>query len=146
MTETNTRTPPKPLSGWTRFLITLLIIAGVGGFVWTQLPSGSYPTDVSRVGSGQPTLVLAYDMNYGGGMAVMELLNEIRADYAGKVDFLVAHLGMADGQAFANKHGASDGTVMLFTGDGTPGGKLYHPESVDALHQALNNVLGLERQ
>jgi hypothetical protein len=143
MTENNTKALPKPLSGWTKFLITLLIIGGVGGFIWTKLPSGAYPTDLSRIGSGQPTLVLAYDMNYAGGMAVMELMNEIRADYAGKVDFLVAHLGMAEGQAFANKHGASDGTVMLFTGDGKPGGKLYQPQSVDALRQALNDALGL---
>jgi hypothetical protein len=85
------------------------------------------------------------DMNNGDGIKKMELLNDIHAEYAGKVDFLVAHLGMADGQAFANNHGASDGTVMLFTGDGTPGGKLYHPDSVDALHQALNSVLALER-
>jgi hypothetical protein len=142
LTENNTKTLPKPLSGWTKFLITLLIIAGVGGFIWTQLPSGAYPTDLSRIGSGQPTLVLAYDMNYAGGMAVMELMNEIRADYAGKVDFLVAHLGMADGQAFADKHGVSDGTVILFNGDGTPDGKLYHPESVEVLRQALNDALG----
>lgn len=142
MTENNTKTLPKPFSGWTKFLITLLIIGGVGGFIWTQLPSGAYPTDLSRIGSGQPTLVLAYDMNYAGGMEVMELMNEIRADYAGKVDFLVAHLGMADGRAFAEKHGASDGTVMLFSGDGTPGGKLYHPESIEVLRQALNDALG----
>ncbi len=142
MTENHTRTLPKPLSGWTRFLITLLIIGGVSSFIWTQLPGGAYPTDLSRIGSGQPTLVLAYDMNYAGGMAVMELLNEIRDDYDGKVDFLVAHLGMPDGQAFADKHGASDGTVLLFTSDGKPGGKLYQPQSVDALRQALNDALG----
>ncbi len=142
MTKTTTQAMPKPLTGWIKFLITLLIIGGVGSFIWSQLPSGAYPTDLSRIGTGQPALVLAFDMNYGGGMAVMELMNEIRGEYTGKVDFLVAHLGMADGQAFANKHGASDGTIMLFTANGTPSGKLYHPQSVDALRQALNNALG----
>lgn len=120
----------------------MLFIAGVGSFVWSQLPDGGYPTDLSQIGSGRPALVLAHDSNYTGGMAVMDLMNDIRHDYSGRVDFLVAHLGMADGQEFARRHGARDGVVLLFSGDGQNVGALHQPQSIDELRRALNQAFG----
>lgn len=143
MIDNNINSAQKGLSRSAKLLVSLLIIAVLGGFIWSQLPRGAYPTDLSRVGSGQPALVLAYDMNYAGGMAVMELMNDIRADYAGKVEFLVAHLGMEDGQAFARLHDAGDGSVLLFNAEGKSVGTLHHPKSVDALRQALDKAFEL---
>jgi hypothetical protein len=134
-------TPSKPpASRWRNRLLTLLFIAGVSSFIWSQLPDGGYPTDLSKIGTGRPALVLAHDSNYSGGMEVMYLMNEIRDDYAARVDFLVAHLGMADGQEFARRHGARDGVVLLFSGDGRNVGVLAKPESIDELRLALNQA------
>lgn len=131
-----------PGSRWRTRAIVLLLFLVVGGLIWSQLPRGAYPTDVSRVGAGRPALVLAFDMNYGGGAAAMELMNVVRRDYAERVDFLVAHLGMADGQAFAARHRASDGTLLLFAGDGELLGRLHHPRGVDELRHALEAAFG----
>jgi len=136
-------TPSKsPASRWRNRLFTILFIVGVSSFIWSQLPDGSYPTDLSKIGTGRPTLVLAHDSNYSGGMEVMYLMNEIRDDYTGRVDFLVAHLGMADGQEFARRHGARDGVVLLFSGDGRNVSVLNQPQSIDELRLALNQAFG----
>jgi len=137
-------TPSKsPASRWRNRLFTILFIVGVSSFIWSQLPDGSYPTDLSKIGTGRPTLVLAHDSNYSGGMEVMYLMNEIRDDYTGRVDFLVAHLGMADGQEFARRHGARDGVVLLFSGDGRNVSVLNQPQSIDELRLALNQAFGV---
>jgi len=128
---------------WSKWLITLLIMAAVGSLIWSQLPRGAYPTDLSRIGAGKPALVLAHDANFAAGMAVMELMNVIRDDYAGEVEFLVAHLGMPDGQTFASRHAARDGTVMLFSAKGELVATLHQPQTADALRQALAQAFGL---
>lgn len=128
-------------SRWRNRLLTILFIVGVGSFLWSQLPDGGYPTDLSQIGNGRPALVLAHDSNYAGGMAVMYLMSEIRHEYADRVDFVVAHLGLADGQEFARRHGARDGVVLLFTGDGRNVSVLHQPQNVDELRVALNQAL-----
>jgi len=127
---------------WLKWPLILLGLAGVGVLLWQALPRGAYPTDLSRVGAGRPVLVLAHDTNYVGSAEVMELMNGIRADYEGRVDFLVAHLALADAQAFAARHAASDGTVLLFAGDGRRVGVLYQPKSADELRRALAQAFG----
>ena len=72
-------------NSWLRRLLILLAMVAVGGDIWQQLPGAGYPTDLTRVGAGTPTLVLAHDNSYLGGAAVMELMNDLRGDYAGRV-------------------------------------------------------------
>lgn len=127
---------------WRKRLFTVLFIAGISSFIWSQLPDGGYPTDLTQIGTGRPSLVLAHDANYAGGMAVMELMNAIRGDYEERVHFLVAHLGMADGQEFALRHGARDGVVLLFSDDGRNVGVLHQPKSVDELQRAMREAFG----
>ena len=131
------------VSPWRKRLLTLAFIAGVGSFIWGQLPDGGYPTDLTKIGTGRPALVLAHDSNYAGGIAVMSLMNEIRHDYAERVDFLIAHLGMADGQEFARHHGVRDGVVVLFAADGQRVGILEQPQNIEALRGALRQNFGL---
>jgi hypothetical protein len=126
---------------WLRWLLSLLAAVAVGFYIWQQLPGAAYPTDLTRVGTGTPTLVLAHDSGYVGGAEVMEHLNDLRALYAGRVDFLVAHLQMPDGAAFAKRHGAQDGTVLLFGADGRSLGALHLPSSAE-LRRALDQVAG----
>lgn len=142
MNDKATSNRSKPWPRWSKFVLTALFMTSVGAFVWSQLPKGSYPTDLSRIGAGRATVVLAQDANYAGGMAVMELLNTVRGDYAERVEFLVAHLGMADGQEFARQHAAHDGTVVLFAGDGSRLQTLHQPKSADELRVALNQAFG----
>jgi hypothetical protein len=131
------------LSSWRRRLIVTAAILAVGGFVWSQLPKGSYPTDLTRIGQGQAALVLAIDSNYSGGASVMELLNDVRHDFADSVQFLVASLALPSGQAFADRHQASDGTVLLFDAKGQRVAVLHTPQTQDELRKVLQQALGL---
>jgi hypothetical protein len=139
---TRTAEPPTPSQRWRRRLITAGVLAGLGAFVWSRLPKGSYPTDLSLIGQGQPALVLAMDSHYMGGAAVMNLLNGLRRDFADSVHFLVASMSLAEGLAFAQKHQAGDGTVVLFNGQGQRVAVLHSPESPEELRQALQQVIG----
>lgn len=139
--------PPAPSrlksSPWWRRLIATAAIVAVGGLVWSQLPKGSYPTDLSRIGQGQASLVLALDSNYSGGASVMELLNDVRHDFAGSVQFLVASLALPSGQAFADRHQAGDGTVLLFDAEGRRVAVLHAPQTEDELRTVMKQALGL---
>lgn len=134
--------PGRAWPRWAKPLLTLAFLAITAVFLWQALPGKAYPTDLTRIGSGRPALVLAHDTNYVGSATVMELMNDIRADYEGRVDFLVAHLGLEDAQAFAERHGASDGTVLLFSSDGQRVGLMHHPQSTDELRRALSQAFG----
>jgi hypothetical protein len=127
---------------WIKRSVILLAIIAVGALLWQQLPGAAYSTDLTRVGAGRATLVLTQDNRYIGGAEVMELMNGIRADYDGRVDFLVASLALPAGQAFAERHSAYDGTVLLFAGDGRPVGVLHMPRNSDELHSALTKAVG----
>lgn len=130
------------LTPWRRRLIITAGIVAAGSFVWSQLPKGSYPTDLSRIGQGQAALVLAIDSNYSGGASVMELLNDVRHDFADSVQFLVASLALPSGQAFAEQHQASDGTVLLFDAQGQRVAVLHTPQTQGELRKALQEALG----
>ena len=139
--------PPRPLPArraprWIKWPLILLALGVVGALLWRQLPGAAYLTDLSRVGAGHATLVLVQDGNYVSGAEVMELMNGIRADYAGRVDFLVAPMALAEAQAFAKRHAARDGTVLLFAGDGRRVGVLHQPRSQDELRRALAEAFG----
>ncbi len=136
-------TPPhRTSSPWRRRLIVTGIIVGSGGLIWSRLPKGSYPTDLSRIGQGQAVLVLAMDSNYLAGASVMNLLNDLRPSYADSVHFVVASLALPDGQAFANQHQASDGTVVLFDAKGQRVALLHAPQTQGELRRALRDAFG----
>jgi len=130
--------PPR----WLKWPVILLALVGVGALLWQALPGAGYPTDLSRVGAGRPVLVLAHETNSVGSAEVMEQMNGIRADYAGRVDFLVADLVLPDAQAFAERHAARQGTVLLFAADGRRVGVLHMPQTAAELRRALAQAFG----
>ena len=133
--------PKSGLPAWAKAALTFVALGLVGALLWSQLPKGGYPTDLSRIGNGRPAVVLAHDANYTAGMEVMAMLHPIREEHAERIDFLVAHLGMADAQAFARQHGVSDGSVLLFRGDGQRIG-VIRPGSEEDLRLAITKAFG----
>jgi len=135
--------PDRNSSPWRRRLIVAAAIVALGSLVWNQLPKGSYPTDLSRIGQGQAVLVLTMDNNYTGGASVMELLNDVRHDFADSVQFVVASLALPNGQTFAKQHQVGDGTVLLFDAKGRRVAVLHTPQTQGELRQVLQQALGL---
>ncbi len=124
-----------------KWLIYLAIIGGVLALVWSQLPRTPYSTDLARIGQGKPALVLAYDIQSMGGMAVMAMMDDLRAEYAGRVAFLVAPLGAPNGQAFGTRFGATNGSVVMFSAKGNAVGTVHLPANTAELKNALESLL-----
>jgi hypothetical protein len=144
----HTAPPPTPApelpSPWRRRLITLGIVATLGAFVWSQLPDSSYPTDLSRIGQGQATVVLTMESHYLEGASVMHLLHDVRDEFGDSVQFLVASLSRPDGRAFAARHGAIDGTVVLLDAAGRRVGLLRRPQTQEELRRAVREAFGVQ--
>jgi len=136
-----TNVPHKGLSRMRKWLIYMAIIGGVLALVWSQLPRSPYSTDLARIGQGQPALVLAYDIQSMGGMAVMAMMDDLRGEYAERITFLVAPLGAPHGQAFGNRFGATNGSVVLFSAKGTAVNTVHLPANTAELQKALESLL-----
>jgi hypothetical protein len=139
-------TPPSALpsaSPWRRRLLIGGIVVGAGLFVWSRLPKGSYPTDLTLIGKGQPALVLGMDGNFTSGAEMMTVLNGIRPEFAGSVQFLVASMGLPEGQAFMRQHQASDGSLVLFDASGQRLAVLHGPRTAEELRQNLRQAFRL---
>ncbi|MGA7180299.1 MAG: hypothetical protein WBX11_12020 [Thiobacillaceae bacterium] len=130
-------------SRWLRLLVIWLLVGVTSVLIWKQLPRGGYSSDLSLIGKGRSVLVLGYDKNYASGTGVMGFMNALRGDYASRVVFLVTVLGARDGNDFTRRYALSDGTVLLFLGDGTLAKRLDQPRSVDELRNALREAFSL---
>jgi len=138
MAETAKARPTVPR--WGKILITLAVIVGAGALIFTQLPRGAFSTDLSRIGQGTPAVVVARDINFLAGAEVMDLLNTLRPEYGDRLEFLAAHLGHPDGQAFARRHEMRDGTVVVFAADGARLTALDAPRTQAEVRKALRDV------
>lgn len=124
-----------------KWLIYMAVVAGVVALIWSQLPRSPYSTDLARIGQGQPALVLAYDIQSMGGMAVMAMMDDLRGEYAERIAFLVAPLGAPHGHAFGKRFEAVNGTVVLFSAKGTVVSTVHLPANTAELQKALEGLL-----
>lgn len=136
-----THSPPTRILRLRKWLIYTAISIGVLTLVWSQLPRSPYSTDLSRIGQGQPALVLAYDIQSMGGMAVMGMMDDLRGEYADRIAFLVAPLGAPHGEAFGRRFNLDNGSVVLFSAKGTALNTVHLPADTSALKLALEDLL-----
>jgi len=135
-------TTAKPTGNpWIRTLIIVASTVLTGAVLWLLLPKGSFSNDLTRVGQGQPALVMLREVHVMGGDRVMEQMLHIHAEFQDSVEFLVVHTGHPDGQAFAADHNISDGSLVLFDAEGQVLGRSARPESADALRQFITELL-----
>ncbi len=139
--EPTTLSPTEPARRSFRGLVIAAFVLATGVFVWNQLPEGSYPTDLSRIGQGQATLVLTMNGNFTAGAQMMPVLDTLRPEFAGQAQFLVASMGLPEGQAFAQQNQTADGSVAVFSANGARVAVLHGPRSADELRQALQLAL-----
>ena len=122
-------------------LIYLLFFVALAALILSQLPRGSYSTDLTLIGNGRPALVLAYDINSMGGMEVMKLMDAVRDDYTDRVEFLIADLGTPQGIQFAKRHNAINGTVMFYSAKGSYVRTIHVPPDTETLRYGLDEAL-----
>ena len=126
------------LSGW-----FAIVAAVIGVFLASQYFVQPMSSDLSAIGQGQPSLVLAYENYSPESGAVLNQLNRIKKDYQGTMNFAVADLGTPQGQAFARQHNLSNGAAVFLSAEGKPLRVTFPTSDEQALRKLLNEYLSL---
>lgn len=101
-------------------VITLAVIAGICGLLFVMymmLPKG-FKDDLTLIGQGAVTVVLTHDKNLLDSVQTMELLNEVRAEYEGRVEFLAVDVATPVGQGFVREQRVGVVNLVIFGPDG----------------------------
>ncbi len=120
-------------------VITLLVIGVFMAIAVTLLPKG-FSHDTSIIGQGSNVVVFVHDKSSMYSLNLMEMLNQVRPDYATRVEFLVVDSGTNEGRAFIQKERATLGELLLFGKDGIRREVLINIEDEEILRAALDNV------
>lgn len=121
-------------------LMVVLVIGGLLAVAVMLLPKG-FSDDLSKIGQGSAVVVLTYDKNLVGSMIFMELLNKVRSDYAGEVEFLAVDINTRKGQNFSRRHGIGAIVLVLFGPDGVRRGFLNGGIGEKVLRSEIDNIL-----
>lgn len=111
-------------------LIVVVIVCFVLGLAAMLLPKG-FSDDLSKIGQGMAVIVLTHDKNSVRSMELMSLLNKIRADYKGTIEFMAVDIDSREGQIFSQRQGV-DG-IMLILFDAAGGRQLVFDRSVSEM-------------
>ncbi len=120
----------------------LLVLVGFVAMMWAAFPP-SYGTDLSLIGQGKPAIVLIFDKENVASMDLMEEFNQIRDDYEGKIEFLVADVGTAVGEQFSSAHNMGSASAVYFMGGGEKVIAFYGPQDRAVLRDSISQAFGL---
>ena len=118
-----------------------VVAAAIGVFLASQYFLQPMSSDLSVIGQGQPSLVLAYENFSPESGAVLNQLNRIRKDYQGVMNFAVADLGTPQGQAFARQYNLSNGAAVFLSAEGEPLRVSFLTSDEQALRKLLDENL-----
>lgn len=124
----------KPLST----VVFLFIVATI---LWQLLPKAAFSSDLSRVGQGQPALVMLRDIGVVGGERVLEQMLQVYPEFESQMVFLVAHTGHPSGVDFGAEHSVTDGQMVFFAPDGRSMARSERTASAEALRRFINQNL-----
>ena len=128
--------PRKRIIKWVvAALFVLLAVVAV-----MNLPRG-YSDDLSRIGKGKAAIVLIRDKNAVQTFDLMEVMNGLRDQYAGQVEFLLTDFNTPQGRAFMAANEAPRVTLVLLDADGKLVKVLYPPQTAENLQQEIAGVL-----
>jgi len=99
---------------------TLFVIVGVSAFLVLAimlLPKG-FSDDLSKLGQGTAAVVLIHDKGSVRSLDLMTLLNKVRSDYSGKVDFFVVDVATREGRMFRQQQNDDSIVLVLFSANG----------------------------
>ena len=106
-----------------------------------NLPRG-YSDDLSRIGQGRTAVVLVRDKNAVESMDLMNVLNRVHNQYAGRVVFLLTDYDTPEGRAFIAANKAARTTLVLFDPRGKPVKVLTAPQTAADVEKAINSITG----
>jgi hypothetical protein len=115
----------------------LLLVAAI---VIMNLPRG-FSDDLTRIGKGKAAVVLVRDKSAVQSFDLIDMMNGIRDQYAGKVEFLLTDFNTPEGRAFMTANGAERVTVTVFDANGSKVNILYPPQTAESMQQAIETAL-----
>ncbi len=122
-------------------LITFTLIFVVIVFAVSLLPRG-FSQDLSLVGQGANVVILVHDNNVIQSADTMVAMNEVRDEYDGRVEFVVADIMTPDGKAFADRHNLQPTALVFFAGNGDRLNTIYTEQVGESLRNTLNVTYG----
>ncbi len=128
----------KRLIGWSAAVLAVIAVLFASTYFLQPMSS-----DLSTVGQGQPSLVLAYENFSPVSGAMLNQLNSIRQDYQDVMTFAVADLGTPEGKAFAAQYNISNGLAVFLSSQGEPLRVSMLTDDEQALRQLLDEKLAL---
>ena len=123
-----------------KWIVIGLLLSFLVAIVVMNLPRG-FSDDLSRIGKGKAAVVLVRDKFAVQSFDLMEVMNGIRNQYAGQVEFLLTDSDTPEGRAFITANGAARVSLMLLDAEGKPVKILYPPQTAESLQQEIAAVL-----
>ena len=120
-------------------LITLIFILLIGALVVSLLPR-SFSQDTSIIGKGVNVVVLVYDPNLVQSGETITAMNEVRDEYEGHLEFIVASINTPSGETFIDAHGVRPSALLFFAASGERLQILYSPQDGKSLRINLDAV------
>jgi hypothetical protein len=119
--------------------VFLLLFAAAAAM---NLPRG-YSDDLSHIGKGHATIVLVRDKNAVASFDLIHVLDNLRNNYAGKVEFLLTDFNTPEGKAFIAANQVTPVTLVLFDASGKQLKVLHAPQTAESVQQEIATVLGV---
>lgn len=134
--------PRKNRSGLGKW-IALAVIILIAVIAVMNLPRG-YSDDLSRIGKGKPAIVLVRDKNMVQSFDLIQILDNIRSDYSGRIDFLLTDSNTPEGSAFMSANNTPKVTLVLMDAGGKVAKVLFPPQTAESVRQEISNSLGIK--
>ena len=122
---------------WAVFAVLILSVA----IVAMNLPRG-FSDDLTRIGKGKPAVVFVRDKNAVESMQLMNVLNDIRGQYAGRAEFLLTDYDTPQGRAFIAASHAAPINLVLFDASGKQLKILAAPQTAASLEKEITSITG----
>ncbi len=138
MQAPNTKQPNTTRSIWPK-LITFTLILLIVAVAVSLLPRG-FSQDTSLIGKGTNIVVLVHDNNMVQSGETMLAMNEVRDEYEGRLEFIVADIKTPAGKEFAETHGLNPAALVFFAANGEKLHTLYAPQVGESLRNNLKTI------
>ena len=121
-------------------IITLVSISILITLAILFLPSG-FSNDVSKIGKGSKIAVFAYNNGTTNSMGMMNIMEQVRSSYSGKVEFLAVSISAPVGKKFLQDYNVEQSTLIMFSEDGSIVGVLNATNDKVLLRQTLDQFI-----
>ncbi len=108
--------------------------------MFLMLPKG-FKDDLSLIGQGSVSVVLTHDKNLLDSTRMMEVMNKVRSDYEGKVQFLAVDVVTPVGQGFVRDQRVGSISLVIFGSDGQRLQLLDNRVTEQSLRATLDGIL-----